>query len=248
MIDLPPVIGHRGIAAQAPENTLGGLARAAEEGLAWVEFDVRLAGDDVPVVLHDRNLARTTGVDRLIDEVRSTDLGDYDAGNWFDPAWSGERVPTLVQALDACIVLGLTPNVEIKADSGSLMTLARRVTGIIRHRWPAGRPRPVVSSFSLTVLYLVRLAGYRWPLALVMGRRQRRFWSWHAALLGCVSIHVDSSLATPALISRAHHAGRRVVVYTVNCADEAHALTSSGVDAIVSDAPEFYPARKEADP
>ena len=124
------------------------MARAAEEGLEWVEFDVRLAGDDVPVVLHDRSLLRTTGVDRLIDEVRSTDLGALDAGSWFDSVWSGERVPTLVQAVDACIVLGLTPNVEIKADGGGLMTLARRVTGIIRSRWPAGRQRPLVSSFS----------------------------------------------------------------------------------------------------
>ena len=239
MIDLPPVIGHRGLAARAPENTLGGLARAAEEGLAWVEFDVRLAGDDVPVLLHDRSLARTTGVNRLIDEVRSTDLGSYDAGSWFDAAWSGERIPTLVQALDACIVLGLTPNVELKADGGSLMTLTRCVTGIIRRRWPAERPRPLVSSFSLMALYLVRLAGYSWPLALVMGRRLRRFWPWHAALLGCASIHVDSSLATPALISRAHDAGRRVAVYTINCAAQAHALERSGVDTIVSDAADF---------
>ncbi|MDE0047278.1 MAG: glycerophosphodiester phosphodiesterase family protein [bacterium] len=247
LIDLPPVIGHRGVAARAPENTLGGLARAAEEGFEWVEFDVRLAGDDVPVVLHDRSLVRTTGVDRLIDEVRSTELGAFDAGSWFDAVWSGERVPTLVQALDACIVLGLTPNVEIKADGGGLMTLARRVTGIIRSRWPAGRQRPLLSSFSPTVLYLARLAGYRWPLALVMGHRPRRLWSWHAALLKCASIHVDRSLATPELISRVHRGGRRVAVYTINCADEAQALMDSGVDSIVSDTPDFHRISRETE-
>ena len=247
LIELPPVIGHRGAAARAPENTLGGLARAAEEGFEWVEFDVRLAGDDVPVVLHDRSLLRTTGVDRLIDEVRSTELGALDAGGWFDPVWSAERVPTLVQALDACIVLGLTPNVEIKPDGGGLMTLARRVTRIIRSRWPAGRQRPLVSSFSLTVLYHARLAGYRWPLALVMGHRERRLWPWHAALLKCASIHVDRSLATPELISRVHRAGRRVAVYTVNCADEAQALMNSGVDSIISDTPDFHRISRETE-
>lgn len=248
VISLPPVIGHRGVAARAPENTLGGLARAAEEGLEWVEFDVRLAGDDVPVVLHDRSLARTTGVDRLIDEVRSTDLGAFDAGSWFDPLWSGERVPTLVQALDACIVLGLTPNVEIKADGGGVMTLARRVTGIIRSRWPAGRQRPLLSSFSLAALYHARIARYRWPLALVMGHRPRRLWPWHAALLKCASIHVDRSLATPELISRVHRGGRQVAVYTVNCAEEAQALMDSGVDSIVSDTPELHQASRETEP
>ena len=200
------------------------------------------------MVLHDRSLLRTTGVDRLIDEVRSTDLGALDAGSWFDSVWSGERVPTLVQAVDACIVLGLTPNVEIKADGGGLMTLARRVTGIIRSRWPAGRPRPLVSSFSLRALYHARLAGYRWPLALVMGRRRRRFWSWHASLLKCASIHVDPSLATPELVSRVHRGGRRVAVYTVNCADEAQALMNSGVDSIFSDTPGFHRASREDEP
>ena len=157
-------------------------------------------------------------------------------------------MPTLVQALDACIVLGLTPNVEIKGDGGGLMTLARRVTSIIRNRWPARRERPLVSSFSLLALYHARLAGYRWPLALIMGGRLRRFWTWHAASLKCASIHVDPALATPDLIARAHRKGRRVAVYTVNRTDEAQALLESGVDSIVSDTADVHSTSRKAEP
>ena len=57
---LQPVIGHRGAAARAPENTLAGLRRAHELGAAWVEFDVMLTADRVPVLIHDETLERTT--------------------------------------------------------------------------------------------------------------------------------------------------------------------------------------------
>ena len=56
----PSVIGHRGCAAHAPENTLGGFGRAAELGCDWDEFDVQISRDGVPVVVHDPNLERTT--------------------------------------------------------------------------------------------------------------------------------------------------------------------------------------------
>ncbi|MEC8564798.1 MAG: glycerophosphodiester phosphodiesterase family protein, partial [Pseudomonadota bacterium] len=50
---LPPLIGHRGAARVAPENTLPGLAAAAEAGVRWVELDVKLTADDVAILMHD---------------------------------------------------------------------------------------------------------------------------------------------------------------------------------------------------
>ena len=58
---LPPVMGHRGAAAHAPENTLASIRRAAEVGARWVEFDVMQTGDGVPVLFHDDSLERITG-------------------------------------------------------------------------------------------------------------------------------------------------------------------------------------------
>ena len=58
---LPRVIGHRGAATHAPENTLAGLSRAAELGAPWVEFDVRLTADKVAILHHDDTLKRTAG-------------------------------------------------------------------------------------------------------------------------------------------------------------------------------------------
>ncbi len=233
---LPPVIGHRGAAAQAPENTLAGLARAAELGCSWVEFDVRLAADGIPVLLHDRSLARTAGLNATIDEVPCRRLATLDAGSHAGPFWAGERIPTLAQALDACRVLGLVPAIEIKATAGDGWAAAGAVARILRRRW-AGR-RALVTSFSLRALYRMRLAAWRMPLALPMAPRLRRFWRLHMRLLGCVSVHVPSALATPALIAWAKRRRKSIAVFTVNDPDEARRLLAAGIDSVISDDPE----------
>ncbi|MDP3239195.1 MAG: glycerophosphodiester phosphodiesterase family protein, partial [Reyranella sp.] len=74
MLQLPKVIGHRGAMAYAPENTLESFREARRRGAAWVEIDVKLTADGVPIVLHDSSLKRTTGVDRLASEMRASEL------------------------------------------------------------------------------------------------------------------------------------------------------------------------------
>ncbi len=59
-LDLPPVIGHRGAAAAAPENTLAGMRMARELGARWVEFDIRLSADGQCIALHDDTIDRTS--------------------------------------------------------------------------------------------------------------------------------------------------------------------------------------------
>ena len=79
-VRLPRIIGHRGVAARAPENTLAGCRKPAELGLEWVEFDVRLTADGRPVVIHDAALDRTTDgrgpvAEASFEAVRALDAG-----------------------------------------------------------------------------------------------------------------------------------------------------------------------------
>src|SRR5205823_5258846 len=89
---LPPVIGHRGAAASAPENTLAGLRRAKALGCAWVEFDVRLTGDGALVLCHDAALERTTSGSGRVSATSLAAIAKCDAGSWFDPSFAGERM------------------------------------------------------------------------------------------------------------------------------------------------------------
>src|SRR5437667_8717328 len=115
---LPPVIGHRGAAARAPENTLAGLRCAKALGCSWVEFDARLTGDGVLMLCHDPHLDRTTDGSGLIAAQTFAAVRDCDAGSRFSPAFAGERVPTLDEALLLCAKLDLGANIEVKADRG----------------------------------------------------------------------------------------------------------------------------------
>src|SRR6185437_14318437 len=96
---IPRVIGHRGAAARAPENTLAGFRRAAELGCRWVEFDVRLSADRRPMVFHDDTLERTTDGAGAVGATSLDMLLRCDAGGYFAPAYRGERIPMLDRTL-----------------------------------------------------------------------------------------------------------------------------------------------------
>src|SRR5215469_3189755 len=99
-LELPKVVGHRGAAAYAPENTLASFREARRRGATWVETDVKLTADRVPILMHDESLRRTTGVDRLVAETPRAELPT--------------NVPTLEEAVGCFSELGLGCNVEIK--------------------------------------------------------------------------------------------------------------------------------------
>src|SRR5579862_6026518 len=113
-----PVIGHRGAAARAPENTLAGLRCAKALGCAWVEFDVRLTGDGALVLCHDPRLDRTTNGSGLVSAMSLAAIRELDAGRWFDASFAGEKVPTLEEVLVLAGELDLGANIEIKSDRG----------------------------------------------------------------------------------------------------------------------------------
>ena len=77
---LPPVIGHRGAAGCAPENTLAGLRKAKELKCGWVEFDVRLTADRHPILLHDERFERTTNGRGRAALLSLAEIRCYDAG------------------------------------------------------------------------------------------------------------------------------------------------------------------------
>jgi glycerophosphoryl diester phosphodiesterase len=244
----PPVIGHRGAAARAPENTLAGLRRAKALGCGWVEFDVRLTGDGALVLCHDARLERTTTGHGRVSAHSLASLRRYDAGGWFGPEFAGETVPTLDEALLLAAEIGLAVNIEIKADRGrAAATNAAAAVAATIARFGNRLPPALVSSFLRPALAALRDLAPDIPRGLLLRGVPRR---WHtiATRLGCVTINVDHRSLNPWLAAEIREAGYPLLAYTVNDPRRAHALFGWGVTSVFSDVPDIILPVSTAEP
>lgn len=117
---LPAVIAHRGHAEEFPENTLESVRSAISHGAGYVEFDVQMSGDGVPIVIHDADLKRTGGLDGSVMDLPLSELKTVDVGEAarFGERFRGTRIPTLSEMVDLLAAHSrVTAFVEIKEES-----------------------------------------------------------------------------------------------------------------------------------
>lgn len=93
------VIAHRGASFSAPENTLAAIRAAVRVGAPYIEADVRLSSDGIPVLIHDSDVDRTTNGSGPVSSFTAASLARLDAGSWRSPEFSNEPVPTLERAV-----------------------------------------------------------------------------------------------------------------------------------------------------
>jgi glycerophosphoryl diester phosphodiesterase len=94
------IVGHRGAEALAPENTRAAFQAGYEAGADLLELDVQLTRDGEAIVFHDFTLQPKLADPRWIRDLVWGELRDLDVGSWYGPAFSGERIPRLVDVLD----------------------------------------------------------------------------------------------------------------------------------------------------
>lgn len=236
--EIPRIIGHRGAAAHAPENTLAGFRKAAALGCRMIEFDVKLSRDGVPVAIHDATVARTTGgAPGAVRHMTLAALRALDAGAWFGPAFAGERIPTLDETMRLAAALGLAVNIEIKPCPGRERETAEAAIAAARAAWPADRPPPLLSSFSTEALLAAKTAAPDWPRGWLVGDRPAD-WRERVAAVEPATIHPDHTKETAESLADYRAGGWPILTYTVNDPERARALFGMGVDAIITDRPD----------
>ncbi len=251
--DKPRIIGHRGAAGEAPENTLASFQRAFDDGAAYVELDVRLTKDEEVVILHDSSVDRTTDGRGLVSDLSLQDLKALDAGYGFTHdrgasyAYRGHnlRIPTLEEFFttfpDAKTIIELKPAPSILI--GHVVEIVRRfgkeqdvllateddaiMLGLrqaIRDQNP-----PVATGFS----YGEVAAFMRW-----MGGSAADFAAAGQAFqIPCE--YGGLTLVSDESVQASHGLGLEVFVWTINDPTEMKRLLDLGVDGIITD----YPAR-----
>ena len=228
MFEIAPIIGHRGLAAFAPENTLAGIGRAQQAGLSWVEVDVRLSSDQIAVLSHDATLRRCGGINLRIARQSAARLGKLPVAAGFAEHHQ-ECVPTLAAA---CALLqrgNLSLAAELKPMAG-----AEQATLSAAARAFAAHPPPqiILSSFSATMLQAARLLLPHLPRALNCNRANRQIFSL-LKKTAAVNLHCGRNTSRR-IIHDVAAAGFGVYVFTVDDAAEAQELLAAGAHGVFS--------------
>ena len=237
-LELPLVVGHRGAAAYAPENTLASFREAKARGATWVEFDVKLSADDRLIVMHDASLKRTAGRDAPVATTDFATLRTLDAGSWFGPSFRGEVIPSFEETLSLLGELGLGANIEIKPCQGRESETALAVVAALDRLWPPHLPTPLVSSFKDESLAAAQKAGPHWPRFSLIDVIEGP-WLERARTVAATGINTNGHKLRPDQAAAIKAAGYLLGVYTINDGPKAVALRKAGADCIITDAPDL---------
>lgn len=235
-LNIPRIIGHRGAKLTSPENTLAGIRQAKREGADWVEFDVKLTADGRAVLIHDETVERTTDGRGAVRQMSLTELRKLDAGVRFGPSWRGEKIPTLVEALELMAELDMGFNLEVKPCPGREAETARVALADLAAHWSGDRPVPVISSFKPASLEAAREVAPHLPRG-YLAEALPPDWPARMAQLACTTVHPSWKSLTREQIATAKAAGQPVLVWTVNEPARARELVVWGADALITDCP-----------
>ncbi|WP_026971177.1 glycerophosphodiester phosphodiesterase family protein [Aliagarivorans marinus] len=240
------IAGHRGVKSVCPENTLVGIAKVVELGLQWVEIDVQLSADGVPVIVHDRTVNRCSNGRGKVGELTLEQLRELDAGSWFDAAFANERIPTLAEALMLCQQLKLKLNLELKVYRGDhVEALCQAVAQQLADCQFASADL-VLSSFEHEAMLLAKqlmphyLRGQLWEGV-------PRNWLAQLQALDAYSAHCDWTRLSEAEARAIKQAGYQLYCYTANEPAKVRAHHQWGVDMLISDSPQAFINDREHD-
>jgi glycerophosphoryl diester phosphodiesterase len=249
--DTPRILvhGHRGARARRPENTLPAFRYAIEQGVDFLELDVAVTKDNVPVVSHDPLINATicagpkTGIP--IHTLLLSELHEYDCGAKQNPNFAtqvpvpGTRIPTLdeVFALSKGTRVGFNVETKIFADHPEYTPAPEPFTQLIldlvrKHRI---ENRVILQSFDPRTLRVMKKLDASIPRSALF--ETDRDWPEVAHEFEATVFSPEYHLVTPDRVTKAHAAGLQVVPWTVNKPEDWQKLVDAKVDAIISDDP-----------
>lgn len=234
----PAFAAHRGAGTLAPENTLAAMRAGFDHGYRMFEFDVKLSGDGVTVLMHDPTLERTTDGCGRVADTNWSELARLDAGSWHSARYAGEPVPTLARVARWLRANDCLADIEIKPCPGREAETGAAVMVESLMLWRDAPVPPLISSFSESALEVAREAAPHFPRALLFGRLPED-WIDRCRALECVALGASHRALDPAAIVAARKAGLRMLSYTINDPVRAAGLRKAGLDCVITDAVEL---------
>lgn len=227
------VTAHRGSSAVTPENTLHSFRQAIIDQAGIAELDVQETADGVIMVMHDNNVLRTTGINKNMWEVTSSELREASAGSWFSPEFQNERVPTLDE------VLGLAKGyiklkIEMKNNGHGKLLAEKTVELIQAHGF---EKECTVTSFDAKLLHTVKKLNPQIKTGLIMGQKTENI----DVIMMDSDFDVISAaypLVNESFMKLAEKHQKEVYAWTVNHPTVMKQMLALGVSSIITDHPD----------
>ena len=235
------VIAHRGASAYFPENTMAAFEGAVEMGAEMMELDVMMSKDGVPVVFHDNELDDHTDGSGEVDNHTMEQLKQLDAGSWYAPHFSDQRIPTLEEVL-AYARGKIALNIEIKTEA-----VSGKIEGGVEQkslelvRKYGMEDHVLFSSFDYRAVRHLKQLDPDMPAALLYDKEQseNRLPSELVALYNADAFNCSFSQLNRRWIKDLRSRNIPVFVYTVNNKSRMRRLINFGVNGIFTDKPDL---------
>lgn len=236
------IIGHRGACGYAPENTLVSFEEGIRRGADLLEMDVQLSKDNEVVVMHDTSVERTTNGEGHLRDLSWRKIKTLDAGGWYNPEFSDERVPHLSDVISRFRNRKTARRhpvnlvVELKTVRGSGGSLADAVVALLHQ--DHFLERVIVISFDAVALQEVRAAHKSLPIGLLYSDGADEARIEQALAMGAHALFPRKTCVTAKGVAAAHKAGLALGTWTANTKNETKRLLTCGADAIATNYPD----------
>ncbi|KGR79859.1 glycerophosphodiester phosphodiesterase [Ureibacillus manganicus] len=234
-------IAHRGASAYAPENTMAAFTMSVEMGADYIEFDVQMTKDGIPVVIHDLTVDRTTNGYGSLNTYTLDKLKSLDAGSWFSKEFAGETIPTLDEVLTEfggkiSILIELKfpevyPGIEVKVAN------ALKEHNLVS----ANSNQIIIQSFNHESIKLSKELLPDIPHGVLVRNdwkgvsdRQLEEFATYADYF-----NPNFNMVTAELVERVHFNNMTMFPYTIKKQSLASKLYNLGVDGIITDDPDI---------
>lgn len=236
------IAAHRGFASRAPENTMAAFREAVEFGCQWIETDVQLSADGVPVLIHDETVNRTTNGSGKVTDLTLRELRAPDAGLWFGEAFRAEKIPLLTDLLELAAENGTHLNLELKTeltDSDTAIADLCEATAAVIEMSDFPAEQILFSSFDTRTL---RHMHKRMPL-IRRGQLWEKIPEQPLTLLqeiDAFSVHCDWLFLQEKTVKFLKKSGYQVYCYTPNYPELVVHFADWGVGMLITDNPGVY--------
>lgn len=224
------ITAHRGSAFKAPENTLSAIEQAITDGADYIEIDVRMTADGVPVLWHDADMRRVFGLAGKISDITLQEARERDAGSWFGARFSNERIATLEEVIAttrgrAGLYVDIKPDPDTPGLTREVIRLLEKMEAI---------EGSVIAAAEWSVLAEVRQLAPELKTTLLAQFIVGPLWEQSFDILG-----LRQNRVTPATVAQTRQSGKELHVWTVNNPAAMSRFIDMGVDNIITDRPDM---------